>query len=50
MLMETEGELDGGSGLKFKVVWNLVRIALPEFRGDRGQGGVPGGVLAAAVS
>ena len=48
--METEGSGDGGSGLKFKVVGNSSRIALPKFRVDRGEGGVSGGVLAAAGS
>ena len=43
--METEGSGDGGSGLKFKVVGNSSRIALPKFRVDRGEGGVSGGVL-----
>ena len=43
--MDSEGELDGGSGLKSKVVWNSSRIALPKIRVDRGQGGVSGGVL-----
>ena len=41
--METEGELDGGSGLEFKVVANLSRKSGVAFSGRSGSRGGPGG-------